>query len=308
MGIFVRTGPDNRRRGAGAAALAAVLLCAGAVGCGSAESGGGKRAHRAAKEKEPRMAPAAAVRAAAKKTDKLTSLRYRMTGQTLDEGRVEGEGAMAFDPPVARMKMRALDGGKAGTVEYRLTGGVMYLGGSAVAAGMGGDSDLPELDGKRWLALDAKELEKRGSGSQGAGSLSGRAKTNPADESAFLSDADDLRRIGSETVDGVRTTHYRGTVTVDQMRASLKDEKSAKRASREKALKTYEESGIDHLDMDMWIDQDSHTKRFRMRGDADKGRLDVTMTFLDINKPITVQAPPANETFSLSDLARSAQS
>ncbi|WP_184503552.1 DUF1396 domain-containing protein [Streptomyces botrytidirepellens] len=307
MGIVARTGPDNRRGRAGVAVLAAALLCAGAAGCGSPESGGGERAHRAAKE--PRMAPAAAVRAAAKKTEKLTSLRYRMTGQTLDEGRVEGEGAMAFNPPVARMKMRTRGEDEAGTVEYRLTGGVMYLGGGAVTAGLGsGDSDLPELDGKRWLALDASELEKRGSGSQGSGSLTGRAKTNPADESAFLSDADNLRRVGGETIDGVRTTHYRGTVTLEQMRASLEDEKSTTRERRDKALTTYEEAGIDRLNMDMWIDPDSHTKRFRMRGDADKGRLDVTMTFLDINKPITVQAPPASETLNLSDLARSTRS
>ena len=81
-----------------------------------------------------------------------------------------------------------------------------------------------------------------------------------------------MRRVGNETIDGVRTTHYRGTVTLAQMRASLKDEDAAPRERHEKNLRQYEELGVDRLTMDMWIDQDSHTKRFRTRGNGDSGR------------------------------------
>ena len=43
--------------------------------------------------------------------------------------------------------------------------------------------------------------------------------------------------------------------------------------------------------MDMWVDGDDHTKQFRMQGDADKGKLDMTFTFLDYNKPVTRRRP-----------------
>ncbi|MEU1805689.1 DUF1396 domain-containing protein [Streptomyces sp. NPDC019937] len=297
MGMIVRTGPGRHARAAGAV-FAAALLCAGAAGCGAEKADAEK-----ASAKEPHMAPAAAVRAAAEKTEKFTSMSYRMSGRTPEDGRFEGEGAMAFNPPAMRLKTRSLDQGADMSVEFRLTGGKLYLGGDAVKSGFA-EGSSSRLDGKSWLATDASALGKGGSGAAGQGALTDRADKNPAEESTFLSGADNVRRVGTETIDGDRTTHYRGTVTLAQMRASLKDEDAATRKRREKSLRQYEELGVDRLAMDLWIDQDSHTKRFRTRGKGDSGPLDVTITFMDINKPVTVQAPPASDTFDLADLAR----
>lgn len=116
-----------------------------------------------------------------------------------------------------------------------------------------------------------------------------------------------MKRVGEETIDGVRTTHYRGTITVPQMRESLKDEDAATRERREKNLKEYEKMGVDRLSMDMWIDRDGHTKRFRMRGEGDKGLLDMTITFSGLHEPVTVKAPPANQTMDLAGLAQGAE-
>ncbi len=57
-----------------AAGLCALLLAAGAVGCGS--------------EQSPEMAPAAAVAKAAKNTEDITSPQYRMKGSVPESGRV----------------------------------------------------------------------------------------------------------------------------------------------------------------------------------------------------------------------------
>ncbi|MGW3494157.1 hypothetical protein [Streptomyces sp. NPDC001020] len=43
-----------------------------------------------------------------------------------------------------------------------------------------------------------------------------------------------------------------------------------------------------------------------MRSDADKGRLDTTITFLDISKPVTVTAPPADDTVDLAEMMKDA--
>ncbi|MEU8828659.1 DUF1396 domain-containing protein [Streptomyces sp. NPDC048636] len=291
MGSVVHTRPGARTRAAGAV-LTAALLCAGTVACGT-EKSGGKSGDGAAEK------PAAAVQAAARNTEKLTSLRYRMTGRTPEEGRVEGEGAMSFGPKAMRMKVRALDQGADASFEIRVIGKVMYMGADKASA--------TEMEGKRWLKFDLATLGKGGSGDPSADALSGQADKNPAAESTFLSDADNVRRVGKETIDGVATTHYRGTVTLDQMRASLKGQDTATRERREKSLKRFEEMGVDRLSMDMWIDGDHHTKRFRMRGKGDKGPLDTTITFRDINKPVTVKAPPAKETHDLAELAKGAE-
>ena len=118
-----------------------------------------------------------------------------------------------------------------------------------------------------------------------------QADKNPATESTFLTGSKDVEKVGPQTVDGVETTHYTGSLPLSTMRASLKDEDKATRKRREKSLEQYEKMGISTLTMDMWIDGDDRTKQFRMRGEANKGPLDLTITFLDYNKPVAVDGP-----------------
>ncbi|KOV93403.1 lipoprotein [Streptomyces sp. NRRL B-1140] len=262
-----------------AAGACALLLAVGAVGCGS--------------EQSPEMTPAAAIAKAAKNTEDITSLQYRLKGTVPESGRVEGEASMRLKPTIAMsMKMTAPDQAAGESVEIRLVDKAMYLGGGAEMA--------KEMDGKRWLKFDlsgsdaAKDLDKMGSTSQ--------AEQNPAAESTFLKGAKDVKKVGSEKVDGVETTRYTGTVTLADLRASLKDDKAATRKQREKSIKQYEKLGVDKLTMDMWVDGEDHTKQFRMKGQADKGPMDMTITFLDYNKPVTVTAPPAKDVADLSEM------
>ncbi|MCD7443764.1 DUF1396 domain-containing protein [Streptomyces lincolnensis] len=282
MGSFVRGSVHRRAAGTG---LVALLVAAGAVGCGN--------------EKSPEMTPAAAVAKAAKNTEDITSFRYRMTGRLPEEGRIKAEASMRTKPSVAMsMKMTALDQGADGTAEIRLVDKAMYIGGGAAAA--------KEMDGKRWIKFDLGALGESGLGGSAPGA--GQADQNPATESAFLTGSDNIKKVGTETVDGVETTRYSGVVGLDDLKASLKDEDKETREQREKSLKQYEKLGVDELTMDMWVDGDDHTKQFRMRGDADKGPLDMTVTFLDLNEKVAVTAPPAKETMDLAEMMEQAGS
>jgi hypothetical protein len=264
-----------------AAGLAALLLAAGAVGC---SKGSG--------EESPAMSPAAAVAKAAKNTEDISSFRYTMTGKVPEEGRIKAEASMRVKPDVAMsMKMTVLDRGTDGSAEIRLVDKAMYIGGSAEMA--------KEMDGKSWMKFDLAEL---GADQElnGLGAAS-QAEQNPATESTFLTGAKDVKKVGTEKIDGVETTRYSGTVTLDDLRASLK-EKDAKAAERgEKSIKQYEKMGVEKLTMDMWIDGEDRTKQFRMRGDATKGPLDMTIKFLDFNQPVTAEAPPAKDVADLAE-------
>ncbi|MFJ8143644.1 DUF1396 domain-containing protein [Streptomyces sp. NPDC096048] len=270
------------------AGLAALLLAAGAVGCSKGDGAG----------ESPKMTPAAAVAKAAKNTEEIDSLRYRMTGRTPEEGRIKAEAEMRIKPTLAMsMKMTALDQGADAKGEIRLVDKAMYIGGGAEAA--------KELDGKSWIKFDLaalgadKELNQLGGASQ--------ADKNPATESTFLTGAKDVEKVGTETVDGVKTTHYKGTVTLADLEKSIGDEDAATREKRRKSLEQYEKMGLDKLTMDMWVDGDDQTKQFRMRGDADKGPLDMTITFLGFNEPVKVTAPPAKDTVDLAEMMRESQ-
>lgn len=246
----------------------------------------------------PEMTPAAAVAKAAKNTEEINSLHYRMTGKVPEEGRVKAEAEMQIKPTLAMsMKMTALDQGAEGTAEIRLVDKAMYIGGGPEAA--------KEMDGKSWIKFDlaamgaGDELNQLGGASQ--------ADKNPATESTFLTGAKDVEKVGTETVEGVKTTHYKGTVTLADLEKSLADEDKATRDKRQKSLEQYEKMGVDKLTMDMWVDGDDQTKQFRMRGDAKKGPLDMTITFLGINEPVKVTAPPAGEVADLAEMMKESQ-
>ncbi|POX55389.1 DUF1396 domain-containing protein [Streptomyces sp. Ru71] len=264
-----------------AASLAALLLT-GAVGCGKSDG------------KSPEMSPAAAVAAASKNADAITSLRYRVRGTVAGEGKMHGEAAMNLKPLAMSMKMSVEGGEDAGDVEIRLVDKALFFN--------GGEDAAKELDGKTWVKFDmsksTKELEELGA--------AGQAQQNPAAESTFLAGSKDVKKVGTEKIDGVSTTHYAGTVTPADIKASLAGQDEAGRKEREESLKSYEELGVDRLTMDMWIDGEQHTKQFRMRGDADKGPLDMTVTFLDVNKPVTVTAPPAKDVADLAEMMKKA--
>ncbi|MFJ9670627.1 DUF1396 domain-containing protein [Streptomyces sp. NPDC101221] len=268
------------------AGLTALLLAAGAVGCAKDDS------------ESPEMTPAAAVAKAAKNSEEINSLRYRLTGKTPEEGRVKAEAEMQIKPTLAMsMKMTALDQGADGTAEIRLVDKAMYIGGGPEAA--------KEMDGKRWIKFDLsgtgvdEQMNELGSASQ--------ADKNPATESTFLTGAKDVEKVGAETVEGVKTTHYKGTVTLADLEKTIGDEGEATREKRQKSLDQYEKMGVDKLTMDMWVDGDDQTKQFRMRADADKGPLDMTFTFLGVNEPVKVTAPPAGEVADLAEMMEEAQ-
>ena len=285
MGTSVRVSARRKATGAG---LAALLRAGGAVGCQKSDSA-----------ESPAMTPAAAVAKAAKNSEDIKSAHYRMTGQVPGAGRISADAAVSIKPLAMSMKMTAQNQANKGPVEIRLVGKAMYIGGNASLA--------KEMDGKSWIKLDMSALGG-GKGLNADQLGAGQADQNPAANSTFLTGSKNVKKVGTETVDGVKTTHYEGKVTVADLKASLKDKNKTVRAQREKALEQYEKLGVDSFTMDAWIDGDDHTKRFRMRGAADKGPLDVTITFLDINQPVKVTAPPAKDTADLAEMMKGAQS
>ncbi|RPF35573.1 DUF1396 domain-containing protein [Streptomyces sp. TLI_185] len=285
MGTSVRVSARRKATGAG---LAALLLAGGAVGCQKSDSA-----------ESPAMTPAAAIAKAAKNSEDIKSAHYRMTGQVPGAGRISADAAVSIKPLAMSMKMTAQNQATKGPVEIRLVGKAMYIGGNAAMA--------KEMDGKSWIKLDMSALGG-GKGLNADQLGAGQADQNPAANSTFLTGSKNVKKVGTETVDGVKTTHYEGKVTVADLKASLKDKNKTVREQREKALGQYEKLGVDSFTMDAWIDGDDHTKRFRMRGEADKGPLDLMITFLDINQPVKVTAPPAKDTADLAEMMKGAQS
>jgi hypothetical protein len=276
-----RTVSRPARRRALAAGALAVVLATGAVGCGSGNT-----------SESPKTTPVAAIAKAAKNTEKITSLRYRMTGEIPQQGRIKGEASMRLEPDLAvRMRMTALDQGQGGSAEVLFVDGTMYIGGNAELT--------KETGGKKWLKFDMSALSDQ---EMGLGAASGQVEQNPAAVSTFLTGAEDAREVGKEKVDGEQTTHYTGTVTLDTLRDSFKDLDDKTREQREQSLKAYETLGLEKVTMDLWVTEEELTKQFRIKGDAAQGPVDMTVTFLDWNKPVDVSAPATKDVADLAEL------
>ncbi|MEH0546224.1 hypothetical protein QA802_25060 [Streptomyces sp. B21-105] len=251
-----------------------VLLVSGCAAVGGTGSG------------DDASAAAEAVTRAAEKAEQPVSLRYRTNGRTPEEGRIRGEAAIGTKPQVMSLKSTVLSGPEKGTGEFRFVGGVLYIG-----------TDEADEDGKHWIRFG-----KRGAN----GGMSDKMRDNPVHETGFLAGADDLKKAGSETVGGVRTDHYTGTATVDEIRASYEGKPTKIRQRTEKSLAQYEKLGVDELTMDLWVDAEDRTRQLRMQGFGRRGPLDLTITFSDYGKPVTVHAPPASDTVDLAEQLRKA--
>ncbi len=286
MGISVRESGPRRATGV---AFAAVLLGGGAVGCGG----------DSADEDSARMAPSAAVEKVAEESEGISSLHYRATGTVPERGRLTAEASMKAKPAAMTMVM-TVAGARKGELDIRFVDEAIYLGGSGV--------DSAELGGKSWFRASPAVWGRGAADNNSYGVLPRSLEVSPVVQSTFLAGSKDVRRVGTETVDGTKAVHYRGTVASRELRAAQSAAKGKDTwDARTERVDQFVNLGIDGaLSMDLWVDGDDHPKQFRVRGktfatqnDTDGGTLDLTVTFLDIDQKVTVKAPPAADTAEL---------
>ncbi|MDX2392602.1 LppX_LprAFG lipoprotein [Streptomyces sp. DK15] len=277
-----------RRKTIGAA-LAAVLLVGGATACedGKSEKKDGAAAPAPSKSAPamPAMAPAAFLEKTKKKSAEITSLRYTMSG-TAAGNAISGEAAMRLKPDVAMSMTMASPETPGQDVGIRLLDGALYL---------GSEGKWMKFDLKAMAPDQAKKLDALGGGQQGE---------NPGDKANDLSLSKDLKTVGEETIDGQKTTHLTGTIGLDQLRDPSAATTPEAKARQEKNLKMLEAQGIKELTMDIWIDESDQTKQVRTRGQGTEGPMDVTIKFHDVNKPVDVTAPPADQVVDLAEMMK----
>ncbi|MFJ2264464.1 hypothetical protein ACIOKD_40355 [Streptomyces sp. NPDC087844] len=272
------------------------------------------------------MTPAQAVTKAAEASARITSLRYRITGSVPDRGRLTVEASMNTKPLDMSMELTTAGQRAQGPMKVRFVGKALYLGGSALGGSTPvgkkwglSESALTQVRGRSWLRAEPAAWGRGVVDNNTYGVLPHQIEGSPVVQSTILTGSRNPKKIGTKTVDGTPTTHYRGTVTPEGMRAS-RDAVTGK-AARERQI-----DSLDHfyglrldknLTMDLWIDGDGRAKQFRMRGatyempyTADGEPLapvvgdpiDLTVTFLDINEPVSVRTPLAGDTADLAAL------
>lgn len=149
---------------------------------------------------------------------------------------------------------------------------------------------IPQLQalagGKPWLKVDLGQIGTR-TGVDVDQVLKVIEKVDPAEQTKMFTGSTDARKVGTETIDGVKTTHYVGTVTVAEALAKLDAE------ARRKAQQVLPSSGSSKIAFDLWVDGGQLPRKLSSKVDNAKNeKSTVTVVYRDYGKPVSVTAPP----------------
>ncbi|MEV4253439.1 DUF6612 family protein [Spirillospora sp. NPDC049652] len=279
----------KRRLVAGTAVSAGMVLsltgCLGGSGDDktAAASGGGKSVV---------LAAADVVRKSSEKTSQVKSVKADLQTEVTVPGA----------PGAVTMHMR-MESNLRPQLAFRMTIDQMAMGGKSLA-GNGGGMEMVMVDrvlymkspafarlsqGKPWVKVTASELGAA-SGQNFDQLLDQQKQADPSDQVKKLTASKDVHEVGKETVNGVETTHYAGTVSVQEMTAKLPAEQ------RDRQLKNFQKLGVQTLVFDLWVDGKQLPAKVVVKTPADATtKMNTSVTYSDWNAPVTVSAPPASE-------------
>jgi len=152
-------------------------------------------------------------------------------------------------------------------IDMRLIQGVMYFKGT----GLG----IPQAAGKPWMKIDLSDADN-----PLASMFGNMSSFEPAQMARVFKSISTLTKVGSETVDGVPTTHYK--VSIDTAKAS--DLLNLPAGADTSALP-------DTLTYDVWVDGSARMVKMAMS----MKQVTMDMHFSHWNEPVHVVTPPASQ-------------
>lgn len=199
---------------------------------------------------------------------------YRSQSTTSTAGMkslLEGEATYVDGELLGHAKSAA---GNPQQIETVVAGGVLYI----QAEGMG-------VPAGKWLAIDSNDPEQADSPLAGLAAVA-----DPERALEAMGELDSLELVGPETVDGVRASHYKATMSTDNYAEVL-----GLPADAAELLPA-------QLPFDMWIDDENRPVKFILEFEIEGNRSKSEQTYFDYGADIDVQVPPAGSTVSPSDI------
>ncbi len=276
-----------------AAVPAAALALTSCGGTGTPEVGGSTAL-------APALSPVAAVSQAAETTAEAGSAAFGLDLTVSVDGQsytVTGQGAYDYDARAAEVTVDLPSGAgipfDVGPLEAVVVDGAAYV-------------NVPFLENGSWVRIDPAELADSGLLPEGSMEL---PKGDWGESLNPGSALDMLRGAGADAtvvdedvlVNGVSTTHYRGTIDLAAAAAELPEDQ----ASRIPDL-----GDIPNPGYDIWVDSSDRIVRASLdvtvpappSAEVGSVTVNVMLNQSDFGKPVSVTAPPAEDVVSLSDM------
>ncbi|MBE1531583.1 LppX_LprAFG lipoprotein [Actinomadura algeriensis] len=149
-------------------------------------------------------------------------------------------------------------------------------------------------DGKPWVKIDVNQMAQR-TGFDVQQLIDQVRKVNPAEQTKMLTGSDDARRVGTEEINGVETTHYEGTVTVQEALKQLDSQ------TREEVSRHLPKDADATIEFDLWTDGENLPRKLETNVRGDQGQAGkVTVLYSEYGESVSVNPPPADQVGTLS--------
>ena len=149
------------------------------------------------------------------------------------------------------------------------------------------------VGGKTWVSFDLKSMGALGSTMSAETDMV--KDMNPANQIASMLASDNLADLGPQTVDGVQTTHYSGTVDPATAYDSPLAKKYLTPAQIQQLRSVDSESGPSTEKIDLWLASDGLPVKIVIVDTTSAGSTTSTMQFTGWGQPVDISAPPAAE-------------
>ncbi len=182
-------------------------------------------------------------------------------------------------------------------MELILDGHVMYMRSSMF-------SQLPGL-GTDWVSMDLNDTVP---GFERLASF-GTGQNDPSAAFGYLRGVEDAEVVGTEEIHGVETTHYRGTLSLEDALGQLPEDMQADFSQVMAQFR--QQFGTVTMPFDVWVDADGQLRRMTYRMETDGGSMgaagafSMTMT-IDITRyadHLTLDLPAAGDVTDVKDLS-----
>jgi len=289
--MIAKSGVTRRRARRTAVRPAAGLLAAGAVltalaGCGGGSSpqpastpaGGQSSSSSQSGGQAGSETAAQAIQAAADQSKKINSYSIRMDESLTGATAEHITGNMQFRLKTTLLAQVSLSIPPSSVNEI-LTTKVAYL----RIPGLGSTS-------RPWVKLSL--AGKGGTGAALGQLLQSAENSNPANQTAALTASRDLRKTGTEVINGIPTTRYEGTYSIaDQM-------KKLPPALRKITSQSIAALGVTKVQFTIWIDGQHQMRRVITVEKGSSSTITTKLDILAINQPVNVTVPPPSQVTS----------
>ncbi|MFG3056475.1 hypothetical protein ACGFZP_36735 [Kitasatospora sp. NPDC048239] len=262
-------------------AVTAAVLMAGLSACSSGGKAEPKAAGDAVGGKVLDLDPKAALAASALVMQKAGNGSVRIVAQQdTAAGTSEWQHAKTSSDLTGQAK---------GGTKARIIGDDVFLG--------GGPEVTAALGGRHWARGEAKDPL--------VGPMAGMFLTmaqmiNPVLQLTAAAQAGKPEKVGSETVAGVQTTHYRVVEETAKLAEGLAALGADQRASVQKALEAYGKT----LTVDLWINAKQELVQLKEYGDKAGEQAGVTVTYSGLGAAPKIEAPAAGDIAGAADFTK----